>query len=1571
MHNMSKGSASPVVYLLTGYFERDLPVSKLTPLINRMVVAEDPETATYNEQKPVLLKSNTAGIISTLDNESLATRQPYHAHKNRPIIIPPLEAVSFLALNNPSGWAKNFIGYLNDYRKLESSGDTQEADKASKVSPPPLPILSLQTVPISNLKAPVSSPESGAALSKQEQDYNDWYEKEISAKNVDEIHAYIMAKTRAIILSINPNIPLLSPDENIVLSTPAGRDIPATFDEETNLAVITGTDKRLAKGLYRIKLRLSAETLEAQQSRWCTKSIQFDGTYYYYELAEMVRFDIKNEAGEFDIINCDPISVEEAIIKQFPRFYSHLISYAKDLKTEHATYDPKNISVKDESGNEIGRAKVSDEPIKMASGYESFCHGWAVAKGRAQLASGLITTDITASASGGNFTTNGKFVLGSKVAKALHTHLNKTADTTIQATLDSVFAMLDGQDAWQKLRETRAAMTTGNWKDALAKNLWRLPANTPEALEKYNNSLAKSIGVPKVAMDAAGNALNIADLATNIAALAQSTVQQIGTNIPNLVQSKQHYKTVAQDYFEHLSEKEIVKEVVINAQFALDDDTVSASYRDTILQQSEAITKALELNPDLKLSISGHTCDLGGNDYNLALSERRANAVKQILMTEAGVAESRIEVQGFGSSKPLPNNNDSNGKDNREQNRRVHIAAYAISQLSVCPSREGMDSLERFRNLTVANDIKVGETTDEMAWKMVNLALGVMAFIPATAPVAAAVAVLQAGASVATSAANLLDETLLDNVCKNYYAEIQRDKRLGQECAANQGMMHELLSEYNKDGETPQSTQWAAQFRLRSEAISGLMGLLLRAQKEGDKSEYYSNLERYKVKEYIENFLLGDSWALPNLPSASIRMDTFWVFLIDGITAQQSNDTDNKALYGFSDNYSLLTKAARKAVVEGPQNALYLRSQFNPYGFYMMTVPTLAREHNYITAEFQNYFPIHTFGTQEKEGSKYLESFANTFEPVFSDYGEASYHHSAIYYQDRISKQWLPIVSNKIKRLTPFTPIRVLVVFNDKVTGIAPITFKVTRCDGKNNELAYKELVRPLVESELLESEKHFAGKFGCVFTPFFQLGPKTYLGTKPMVHEAAFSPFMHDSAVEYYQDDNFSDMRYYISAQVGSSRKVVLPLMGERQGNNDEMMIDSGYMNVLNGLGIKNKYVANEYYVDLDTERDSNESSLLIKDFLTSNSSSFVRPELFSGQKSIRILVRFGGKGKPYLITSKIEREGQSIRLFNSEFAAAQHLGFKVRQHGNDIIIDDFDWNTQVDIMVIATCTKLESDNYTKELIGLNWRSVPCDLTLQQTIGINDIGPTYKSKLYYLGKATRNANKGFKMEPGGGGYKWHDDEYQFDDTSGAKFKEYGEFVELFNNAGSYSEKGKQARALLNWHNKNAEAFAGEEQAFVFAANFSLKYESPKRVSVNGLRPFGEIYTNQLSDIYTDEEDREYNMELSVANFSSDGNSGFKLSDIDSNTDSEGNRGLCLKLTLPNPKGKDLPWGKVLPEAELKELAVELNGDRSTPSQKELYKRLSEEGLTEDEVKQWFVEDATKKKVRPLGAFKE
>ena len=118
MHEMSKGSASPLVYLLTGYVENNKPVGKLTPVSNRIVVADQPKLATYDAKKPIVLKTNSAGILSTINSDSLDVRQPFHSYtaiNQRPIIIPAMESIGLIANNNPNGWAKEFVDNLKNY----------------------------------------------------------------------------------------------------------------------------------------------------------------------------------------------------------------------------------------------------------------------------------------------------------------------------------------------------------------------------------------------------------------------------------------------------------------------------------------------------------------------------------------------------------------------------------------------------------------------------------------------------------------------------------------------------------------------------------------------------------------------------------------------------------------------------------------------------------------------------------------------------------------------------------------------------------------------------------------------------------------------------------------------------------------------------------------------------------------------------------------------------------------------------------------------------------------------------------------------------------------------------------------------------------------------------------------------------------------------------------------------------------------------------------------------------------------------------------------------------------------
>ena len=86
-----------------------------------------------------------------------------------------------------------------------------------------------------------------------------------------------------------------------------------------------------------------------------------------------------------------------------------------------------------------------------------------------------------------------------------------------------------------------------------------------------------------------------------------------------------------------------------------------------ILQQ---IGKVLQQSSDLNLEIDGHTDATGNAAHNMDLSKRRAEAVKNILVSQFGIDAGRLTTAGFGSSKPIDSNSTPEGKAN---NRRVEF----------------------------------------------------------------------------------------------------------------------------------------------------------------------------------------------------------------------------------------------------------------------------------------------------------------------------------------------------------------------------------------------------------------------------------------------------------------------------------------------------------------------------------------------------------------------------------------------------------------------------------------------------------------------------------------------------------------------------------------------------------------------------------------------------------------------------------------------------------------------------------------------------------------------------------
>lgn len=91
----------------------------------------------------------------------------------------------------------------------------------------------------------------------------------------------------------------------------------------------------------------------------------------------------------------------------------------------------------------------------------------------------------------------------------------------------------------------------------------------------------------------------------------------------------------------------------------------------------QKLAETLMQNPETDMLIVGHTDDIGTESSNLELSEKRANAVANQLIS-AGVDIKRMKIQGWGESQPSVLNNSEN---NRSQNRRVEIAIFANDKM--------------------------------------------------------------------------------------------------------------------------------------------------------------------------------------------------------------------------------------------------------------------------------------------------------------------------------------------------------------------------------------------------------------------------------------------------------------------------------------------------------------------------------------------------------------------------------------------------------------------------------------------------------------------------------------------------------------------------------------------------------------------------------------------------------------------------------------------------------------------------------------------------------------------------
>lgn len=142
--------------------------------------------------------------------------------------------------------------------------------------------------------------------------------------------------------------------------------------------------------------------------------------------------------------------------------------------------------------------------------------------------------------------------------------------------------------------------------------------------------------------------------------------------VREIVVERKEIQSALKDLGAKVTDTEIQIELSGDVLFDFDKWNIRPDAEESLKKVAEVI-KAYK---SAKVVISGHTDSIGPEEYNQTLSERRAESVKNWLSENGGINPEIVETVGYGESKPVALNTNTDGSDNpagRQENRRVEI----------------------------------------------------------------------------------------------------------------------------------------------------------------------------------------------------------------------------------------------------------------------------------------------------------------------------------------------------------------------------------------------------------------------------------------------------------------------------------------------------------------------------------------------------------------------------------------------------------------------------------------------------------------------------------------------------------------------------------------------------------------------------------------------------------------------------------------------------------------------------------------------------------------------------------
>ena len=141
---------------------------------------------------------------------------------------------------------------------------------------------------------------------------------------------------------------------------------------------------------------------------------------------------------------------------------------------------------------------------------------------------------------------------------------------------------------------------------------------------------------------------------------------------------------VALSRLDHLRlERRVVLNLKDGAQFAFDSTAMTEAAR----RQIDRFVDEFGANREVLFVIVGHTDNVGSEDYNFELGQKRATGVARYLIGRKGIDPLRVMAVSCGASAPLADNTNREG---RRKNRRIEILVYQES-ISSSPGKQRLD----------------------------------------------------------------------------------------------------------------------------------------------------------------------------------------------------------------------------------------------------------------------------------------------------------------------------------------------------------------------------------------------------------------------------------------------------------------------------------------------------------------------------------------------------------------------------------------------------------------------------------------------------------------------------------------------------------------------------------------------------------------------------------------------------------------------------------------------------------------------------------------------------------------